>query len=224
MENERNGGRMSVRRKFANMLEYFNPFSTMPPPQEDEAAPAAKRRRLQTSTSSSKAVDAAESDIFLDAQTYRYMADDALTASPDDTVAVAPVDAVTASASLPSARASSAPRRNWKPEEDTKLTEAVTKHGNNWAAVAALVPGRSNAQSRKRWNYSLDPDINSDKWTVEEDATLTEAVTNLGDDWVRVAMLVPGRTNLQCRNRWINNLDAFAYKLRVNGQWKKTQS
>jgi hypothetical protein len=27
-------------------------------------------------------------------------------------------------------------------EEDAKLTEAVKKHGvNNWAAVAALVPG-----------------------------------------------------------------------------------
>jgi hypothetical protein len=36
-ENERKGGRMSVRRKFANMLTYFNPFSTMP-------AAAARRR------------------------------------------------------------------------------------------------------------------------------------------------------------------------------------
>jgi hypothetical protein len=44
-ENERSGGRMSVRRKFTNLLEYFNPFSTMPPPQ-DETIPARKKQRL----------------------------------------------------------------------------------------------------------------------------------------------------------------------------------
>jgi hypothetical protein len=81
MEDERNGERMNVRRKFANMLKYFNPFSTMPPPQ-DEDAPAAKRPRLQASTSISNAEDA---DTVVDAHTT-----DTISASPSHTVAVVP--------------------------------------------------------------------------------------------------------------------------------------
>jgi hypothetical protein len=48
-------------------------------------------------------------------------------------------------------------------------------------------------------------------WTLEEDAKLTRAMENTckkehgseyKTDWVSVAALVPGRTNIQCWNRW----------------------
>jgi hypothetical protein len=36
-----------------------------------------------------------------------------------------------------------------KPEEDAKLTDAVKERGdNNWVAVAALVPGRTDVKCR----------------------------------------------------------------------------
>jgi myb proto-oncogene protein len=96
----------------------------------------------------------------------------------------------------------------WKPEEDAKLKEAVKEHSaNNWDAVAALVPGRTHGQCRYRWLTSLDPSLNRGRWTAEEDAKLTEAVTQLGNDWVRVAAMVPRRTNIQCRRRWVKSLD-----------------
>jgi hypothetical protein len=34
------------------------------------------------------------------------------------------------------------------------------------------------------------------RWTVEEDAMLTEAITELANDWRAIAALVPGRTNV----------------------------
>jgi hypothetical protein len=46
----------------------------------------------------------------------------------------------------------------WAAEEDTKLAEAVKKHGKHWVAVAALVPGRTNIQYRERWLKNQDPD------------------------------------------------------------------
>jgi myb proto-oncogene protein len=92
---------------------------------------------------------------------------------------------------------------NWTVEEDAKLTVAVKEFGEDWGAVAAMVPGRTNAHCRRRWANSLAPDINSGKWTAEEDAKLTVAVTSHGNDWVRIAALVPGRTNIQCRDRWV---------------------
>jgi hypothetical protein len=194
---------MSVRRKFANLLEYFNPFSTIPAPQ-DEDTPAAKKPRLHTSTCRSVAADI-DTDAFIDA----HATETATTASPDETVAVGPTDTVTETAAATSSRASRAyyARRKWYLEEDAKLTEAITIHGKDWAAVAALVPGRTNNCCRLRWVKYLDPGINKAKWTVEEDATLIDAVKERGKDWVRVAALVPGRTNMQCHQRWVDSFN-----------------
>jgi hypothetical protein len=97
----------------------------------------------------------------------------------------------------------------WTVEEDAQLMDAVQKHGgnNNWVPVAALVPGRTDKQCRQRWSKTLDPNINTGKWTPEEDATLTRVIHEQGNDWVRVACQVPGRTNTQCRSRWVTVLD-----------------
>jgi phage gpG-like protein len=44
----------------------------------------------------------------------------------------------------------------WTKEEDGKLKDAVEKHnGNNWAFIAALVPGRTHQQCWYRWNGAL---------------------------------------------------------------------
>jgi hypothetical protein len=55
----------------------------------------------------------------------------------------------------------------WTQEEDAKLIEAVKRHGIDWVAVAALVPGRTNRQCRRRWTHTFDPVRASN--TVEED-------------------------------------------------------
>jgi myb proto-oncogene protein len=40
----------------------------------------------------------------------------------------------------------------WTPVEDSKLNDAVQTHDcKNWAAIAALVPGRTRTQCRSRW-------------------------------------------------------------------------
>jgi hypothetical protein len=195
-----NGRRMSVRLECAELLQYFNPFSANlePSPPQDEDVPAAKRPRLQASTSVSNAEDSdtADTHTAIDAaDTYTET-----TASPDDTVAVVPTDAVTVVAtSLPSDGGSHAwfPYQKWSPEEDAKLTEAVTEFVNDWVRVATLVPGRTNKQCRQRWTAVVDP-----TWTPEEDAKLTKAVKEFGNDWVRVAAMVPGRRHQQCRQRW----------------------
>jgi hypothetical protein len=87
----------------------------------------------------------------------------------------------------------------------SKLIEAVRQLGNNWDRAGALVPGRTNAQCSVGWRHHLDATIDQkaayfSKWTLEEDAKLTEGVTELSNsDRVQVAALVPARTNNQCR-------------------------
>ncbi|KAH0590307.1 hypothetical protein H2248_000466 [Termitomyces sp. 'cryptogamus'] len=45
-------------------------------------------------------------------------------------------------------------------------------------------------------------------WTEEEDSLLTNAVQIYGEqeNWKKVAILVPGRTNKACRKRWLHSL------------------
>jgi hypothetical protein len=96
----------------------------------------------------------------------------------------------------------------WKPEEDTKLAEAVTTLGKNWIAVAALVPNRTNRQCRTRWVGTVDPaNGQRGKLKPEEDSNLIEAVKKHGNHWVAVAKLVPGQTYQHCRQRWVHTLD-----------------
>jgi hypothetical protein len=99
-------------------------------------------------------------------------------------------------------------RGKWTPAEDAKLTEAVKKYGNNWVTVAELVSSRTNKQCRSRWVDILNvPNGKIGTWTPAEDAKLTEAVKKHGNNWVKVAVIVPGRTRDQCRHRWVRTLD-----------------
>jgi hypothetical protein len=97
----------------------------------------------------------------------------------------------------------------WTADEDKMLEDAVRAHdGKNWGAIAGLVPGRTNRQCRDRWHNALDPSIGrttgrAGNWTAEEDKKLKDAVlAHDGKNWGAIAELVPGRTKVQCRNRW----------------------
>jgi myb proto-oncogene protein len=116
---------------------------------------------------------------------------------------------VTSTTSLLNAVVIRALRRSWKVEEDSQLKEAVRNHSKDWVAVAAMVTGRTYLQCRDRWAHTLHPSNvkNAGQWKPEEDAKLTEAVKKHGKDWVAVAAMVLGRTNVQCRQRWVNHLD-----------------
>jgi hypothetical protein len=97
----------------------------------------------------------------------------------------------------------------WTEDEDTKLKNAVHKHGGeDWAAIAILVPGRTKSQCHYRWQKVLDPSIKpangrTGKWTEDEDIQLKNAVhKHAAKDWVAIAALVPDRTLNQCIGRW----------------------
>lgn len=62
------------------------------------------------------------------------------------------------------------------------------------------------AQCQNRWQKSLDPTVRHGSWTAEEDVQLRKAVSGYGSSWIHVAATVPGRTNDQCRERWMEHV------------------
>jgi len=91
----------------------------------------------------------------------------------------------------------------WTVEEDKRLKLAVMVYGpKTWKKIAAFIPGRTEVQCRERWCNVIDPLLKLDEWTEEEDTKLKEAVSLHGYCWAKVALLVPPRTDNQCRRRW----------------------
>ncbi|KAM7280757.1 hypothetical protein ACFE04_007891 [Oxalis oulophora] len=91
----------------------------------------------------------------------------------------------------------------WTMDEIKRLKVAVILLGpKNWNVIAQYVPGRSQAQCRERWVESLDPSLNFNSWTEEEDIILDNAVANQGYCWKSVAVNLPSRSRKQCMRRW----------------------
>ncbi|KAJ2402030.1 hypothetical protein GGI23_000999 [Coemansia sp. RSA 2559] len=108
-------------------------------------------------------------------------------------------------------------RSKWTPEEDRVLTEAVMAYGEgDWQAVAACLDNRTGQQVLHRWCKSINPAIRSGRWDRDEDIALMAAVRLYGvGQWTKIAKHVPGRTDVKCRERYMNVLTPDVN----NSQW-----
>jgi hypothetical protein len=99
-------------------------------------------------------------------------------------------------------------RSKWTEEEDEMLKKAVEQFGErNWQQVANCLEGRAGQQCLHRWMKTLSPHIKRGRWTIEEDKRLIMGVHAYGKSWITIHEHIPGRTDVQCRERWCNILD-----------------
>ncbi|KJA24523.1 hypothetical protein HYPSUDRAFT_473559 [Hypholoma sublateritium FD-334 SS-4] len=105
-------------------------------------------------------------------------------------------------------------RHNWSPEADQKLLVAVESCGHdNWQLVARKVSEHVSAgQCQNRWQKTLNPMLRKGAWTEEEDERLRKSVAGYGSSWIQVATAIPGRTNDQCRERWMEHINIASAK------------
>eukprot|EP00698_Gefionella_okellyi_P021767 TRINITY_DN712_c0_g1_i1.p1 TRINITY_DN712_c0_g1~~TRINITY_DN712_c0_g1_i1.p1 ORF type:complete len:332 (-),score=54.71 TRINITY_DN712_c0_g1_i1:188-1126(-) len=95
----------------------------------------------------------------------------------------------------------------WSDEESSRLREAVSLYAGNWKQIASHVGTRTSQQCLHRWRKSVQPGVSRARWSSAEDKLLTEAVRLHGSHWTKVREGVPGRTDVQCRERWVNIID-----------------
>ncbi|XP_039139795.1 snRNA-activating protein complex subunit 4-like isoform X1 [Dioscorea cayenensis subsp. rotundata] len=100
-------------------------------------------------------------------------------------------------------------KKDWTEEEDAMLRAAVENLGdNNWQMVSSSLEGRTGPQCSNRWRKSILPDRRVGRWSIDEDKRLKVAVMLFGaKNWNKIARFAPGRTQVQCRERWLNCLD-----------------
>ncbi|NWZ84733.1 SNPC4 protein, partial [Poecile atricapillus] len=102
-------------------------------------------------------------------------------------------------------------RKEWTKHEDEMLLELVQEMrvGSHipYKKIAYYMEGRDSAQLIYRWTKSVDPSLKKGPWTPEEDAMLMAAVKKYGEkDWYKIRTEVPGRSDAQCRGRYLKAL------------------
>jgi len=135
----------------------------------------------------------------------------------------------------------------WSSDEDARLLALVADNRDcesgeiNWPRIVNQMRDRTTTQCIHRFYKALDPSIKRGRWTPDEDELLRLGVSIHDRDWYLVRNWVPGRTDMQCRERWMNVLapelkqDAFSAEEDARllqlveeaggpGQWASLQS
>ena len=96
---------------------------------------------------------------------------------------------------------------SWTRQEDETIIAFVKNNGTKkWQKLCELLPGRIGKQCRERWRNHLDPSINHDPWTPEEDQLLIALHREYGNSWVKIAAMMKNRSDNAVKNRWNSTL------------------
>jgi hypothetical protein len=96
-------------------------------------------------------------------------------------------------------------KRKFYQDEDEKLSELVKTFGiSNWITIKRYFNNRTTRQLKDRWRIYLDPQVNQEEWTKEEDQLLIEKQNQFGFSWQTIQQgYFPNRTDISIRNKFV---------------------
>ncbi|BFG26249.1 hypothetical protein CerSpe_125230 [Prunus speciosa] len=106
----------------------------------------------------------------------------------------------------------------WTTEEDALLVDYMQKHGpGNWRNLpknAGLE--RCGKSCRLRWTNYLRPDIKRGRFSFEEEETIIQLHSILGNKWSAIAARLPGRTDNEIKNYWNTHIRKRLLKMGID--------
>ncbi|CAD8049394.1 unnamed protein product [Paramecium sonneborni] len=93
-------------------------------------------------------------------------------------------------------------KKKWTYDDDQKIIQLVQKYNKNWAEIAKNFPEKSGKQIRERYLNKLDPNINWQAWTKDEDEIILTVFKQHGPKWSIASKQLKGRPENTVKNRF----------------------
>nr|URY18881.1 MYB protein [Zanthoxylum bungeanum] len=109
-------------------------------------------------------------------------------------------------------------RGPWTVEEDFKLINYITNHGEGrWNSLARSSGLKRTGKScRLRWLNYLRPEVRRGNITLEEQLLILELHSRWGNRWSKIAQHLPGRTDNEIKNYWRTRVQKHAKQLKCD--------
>jgi AMMECR1 domain-containing protein len=83
------------------------------------------------------------------------------------------------------------------------LRELLKEYGSGqWRKISEILGNRTARQCRERFKHYLKPGRVTSSWSVREDEIVRDQYDIHGPHWSMIADLLPGRSDVDIRNRW----------------------
>ena len=101
----------------------------------------------------------------------------------------------------------------WTRKEDLQLINLVNIHGTKWSMINKSMTTRSGKQIRERYLNILQPGINKNKFSLEEDQIIIQKYEELGTKWQEISQFLTNRTGEKVKNRFYSTLRKKFYNI-----------